>query len=95
MHDESHYQRLLIPVNIVVMVLCLVAALSIIFAPLIRVDVGQVVKGIVEMPQTEGESGDAGDAEDAAWGDAIFENMKMEESFEGVIWTFTTMDAFR
>ena len=48
MHDEKHYQRRLIPVNIVVMALCLVAALSILFAPLLEIDLGKMAKGVQE-----------------------------------------------
>lgn len=46
MHDSEHYQKHLIPVNIVVILLSLVAAFSLVFFPLFGVDLGAVGEGL-------------------------------------------------
>ena len=58
------YQRRLIPVNIVVIILSLVAALSLFFAPLLQIDVGGVLEVIVEQidDSSSGGSGSSGDS---------------------------------
>ena len=47
MNEIGRLQKKLIPVNIVVMVLSLVAALSILFAPILTVNVGKITGEIV------------------------------------------------
>ena len=62
MNELNRLQRKLIPVNIVVAVLALVAALSIIFAPLLTVNVGKMAPALVEMMagESNGENGSDG-----------------------------------
>lgn len=41
--DVKHYQKLLIPLNIVVCILCLVSVFTLMFAPILRIDVAKIV----------------------------------------------------
>ena len=56
MNDLKRLQRKLIPVNIVVMIISLVAAFSIIFAPLLTVDVGEIASSFTQEGSGEGDS---------------------------------------
>lgn len=66
MNEINRLQKKLIPVNIVVIVLSLVAALSILFAPLLSVDVGKITGEIVSTinsPDAGGESEGSGESD--------------------------------
>lgn len=63
MGEYERLQKKLIPVNIVVMVLCLVAALSIFFAPLLTIDLGKVTTEITSAVQTGSNEEQSGDGE--------------------------------
>lgn len=54
MNQLKRLQRKLIPVNIVVAIISLVAAISIMFAPLLTIDVGTVVEKVVAMTEEDG-----------------------------------------
>lgn len=58
MNELNRLQRKLIPVNIVVAVLALVAAITIIFAPLLTIDVGKAAPAVVELMM--GDDSDSG-----------------------------------
>lgn len=64
MDEKMRLQRKLIPFNIVVMVLSLVAALSILFAPLLVIDVGAITAEISKMQ----ESGDTDESQSSSSG---------------------------
>lgn len=57
MKDLKRLQRKLIPVNIIVMILSLVAAFSIIFAPLITVNIGEIAGSLIQQESGDEESG--------------------------------------
>ncbi|MCH5148452.1 MAG: hypothetical protein J1G05_03705 [Clostridiales bacterium] len=62
--NEVRLQRKLVPLNIVVCVLCLVSAISLLFAPLITINLSEVKDAFMEM--MESEDGDYGsDAPDS------------------------------
>ena len=61
MDEITTLQKKLIPLNIVVMIISLVAAVSIIFAPLISIDIGAITNEIVQMQDNE----NAGTEEDS------------------------------
>lgn len=63
MNELNRLQRKLIPVNIVIAVLALVAAITLIFAPLLTVDVGKMAPEIVSM--AAGDSGSESDGDDS------------------------------
>lgn len=66
MDEMTRLQRKLIPVNIVVMVLALVAAISILVAPLLTVDVGTVAAEIAKMQQSSADDSENGSIEFSA-----------------------------
>lgn len=75
MNELKRLQRKLIPVNIVVMILALVAAVSIIFAPLITIKVGVLAEQVVDMVGGESD-GSAEEADSpASYMDAILSSM--------------------
>lgn len=51
--EEARLQKKLIPVNIVICVLCLVSAISLIFAPLITVNLTTIKDAIIELVEEE------------------------------------------
>lgn len=53
MNEIDRLQKKLIPVNIVVIVLALVAAISIFFAPLLSVDVGKIASELMSNIQNQ------------------------------------------
>lgn len=53
MEEVKRLQHKLIPVNIVVMIIALVAALSILFAPLLKIDVGVVTAEIAKLQESD------------------------------------------
>lgn len=70
----ERYQRRLIPVNIVVMVLSLVAIISIMFLPLVTVDMSKGADAIIELST---QSNSDSDTSDPAWDEAMSEGMEL------------------
>ncbi len=75
MSEMERLQRRLIPVNIVVMALALIAFISIMFLPLLTVDMSKGADAIIEI-STQGNS-DSGDPSDPAWDEAMSEGMEL------------------
>ena len=59
-------QRSLVPLNIAVMIICLVAAVSLLFAPLVSIDMGAMSEAMASM-QGEDESDGQADAQSEAF----------------------------
>lgn len=74
MSEMERLQHKLIPVNIVVMALALIAFISIMFLPLVTVDMSKGADAIIEI-STQGNS-DGGDP-DPAWDEAMSEGMEL------------------
>ena len=66
--DMQRQQRKLIPVNIVVMVLALVAGFTLIFAPLIEIDFGQIMTALADTFMSE-EDDNANDGQNNGYND--------------------------
>ena len=80
--EEARLQQKLIPLNIVVCILCLVAIISLLVAPLFKVDLSKINETIVEvLVQEDGSSGsdDSGSTE----GGSQFNYEAMLEGLEG------------
>lgn len=60
--EERRYQRRLIPLNIVMAVIALVATISLLFAPLLVVDMSKATEGLTESGTTEEGSSNSSDA---------------------------------
>lgn len=56
--EEERLQKKLIPLNIVVCVLCLVAIISLLVTPLIKIDLGAMMQTVMSQTDTSGGSGD-------------------------------------
>lgn len=81
--EEARLQKKLIPVNIVVCILCLVAAISLVFAPLLTIDLTQMKEVLVELVQQE--SGNNGGYEDGSDPDSSnSEEIDFESMFESL-----------
>ena len=61
--EEEKLQKLLIPLNIVVAVLALVAAISLLVAPLLKIDFGKVAEAVVSMTGGESSESDEGSSD--------------------------------
>lgn len=81
--EEERLQKKLIPVNIVVCVLCLVAAISLFFAPLLTINLSGVKDALVEIVVQDDGSDDS--AEGATFDfEAMFDSLDGEFSFTTV-----------
>ncbi len=78
------YQKRLIPVDIVIAILAFVAAFTLLFAPLIRIDLGKAAQVLVE----ESGSSDSGESQEIQ--DELVNSTL--GSFDGVYLSVTTMD---
>lgn len=92
MSDMKRYQRRLIPVNIVVMVLSLVSIISIMFLPLIDIDLSKNPKVIMDIiNESAGDSdSDGGDSASDDYADYLSDYMA--QAMIGVKIKMTTMD---
>lgn len=76
--NEARLQRKLVPLNIVVCILCLVSAISLVFAPLIKINLSEIKEVFMEMIESEGNSeGTDGNAPDF---EAVFDSLEDEIS---------------
>lgn len=64
MNNLKKLQRKLIPVNFVVAIISLIAALSLVFAPILTIDLGSMVEQIVAMSEEESSGYDDNDYDD-------------------------------
>ena len=78
------YQKRLIPVDIVIAILAFVAAFTLLYAPLIRIDLGKAAQVLVE----ESGSSDSGESQEIQ--DELVNSTL--GSFDGVYLSVTTMD---
>lgn len=83
----ARYQKRLIPYNIVVIVLTLVAALSLLFAPLIQIDMGKLTDALFEEMNKHTET-DEGDSSGTNLMDMVTDTL----NFDGVKIGFSTVD---
>ena len=84
MNDLKRLQRKLIPVNIVVAIISLVAAISIMFAPLLTIDVGVAVEKIASMTEEDGSEGESNTSS----------IMSVVQSLGDMKFSFTTVSMF-
>lgn len=63
MNDLTRLQRKLIPVNIVVAIISLVAAISIMFAPLLTINLGSLAEQVVQISESESDDSESNDVE--------------------------------
>ena len=61
--EEKRLQRKLIPLNLVVALLALVAAISLIITPLLKINVGKLMPAIMDAVSPSSEGGESGGAE--------------------------------
>ncbi len=82
--EEKRLQRKLIPLNIVVALLALVAAISLIITPLLKIDIGKIAPALVsEMSGSSESTGSEGsEGSEASQGDELSEMLAV--MFEGV-----------
>lgn len=73
--EEEKLQKLLIPLNIVVAILALVAAISLLVTPLLKVDFGKVAEAVMAM--TGGESSESDESSSSPYA-AVFDNVDAE-----------------
>ena len=84
--EEKRLQRKLIPLNLIVALLALVAAVSLIITPLLKIDIGKIAPALMDAVSPGSEDGDSGEGEggDSSQGGAasqysvIFENVDAE-----------------
>lgn len=81
-YDEKRLQRKLIPLNIFVAILCLVAAVSLMVTPFIQIDIAEVMTAVAEMEQ-DGSSNSDSSTEVSGSGDEKVDAML--ESVDGKI----------
>lgn len=77
-YAEERLQKKLIPVNIVVMVLCLVSIISLLFAPLVKIDAGGIKELVVEFMAQEDNSDSDGSY--GSYGDYEFDDSHDNEN---------------
>lgn len=92
MNDLKRLQRKMIPVNLLISIIALVAAISLIFAPLISIDAGEILTGLSEelssSSESEGEHND-----EAAGTEGVDEYLSaMLDSFGEIKISLTTYD---
>lgn len=85
--EEKRLQRKLIPLNIIVALLALVAAISLIITPLLKIDIGKVAPALVSEMSGSSESGSSGEGSESegsegSQGDELSQMMAV--MFEGV-----------